>query len=288
MTQTFPPPAPPTLCIWINGSAQDAAAYYQQAIPHTCISPDSGGAEIKIGGVPIVLLGADGTYSPNPSISGFLRFSAEHFGSQDQAETALRETYANLGEGGELMPLQAYPFAPLFAWVRDRYGFTWQLLLETQQTGLPFYTPCLMFGNTTHGQCEAATDYWISLLGGQRLSLTRHGADSPLEDHAVQMTVFILAGATFTAMDGGSFHDFTFSPGVSLMLFYPDQAGIDGAWRGLSRVPEAERCGWCLDEWGISWQVLPTSIGSLMAHEESRSVLLSMGKIELNKLSTPE
>lgn len=285
MTSTFPPVSAPTACIWIDGDAAEAATYYAQALPLTASAPGAGVTTLSIDGTPLLLLGADATYSPNPSISGFLRFSSEKFGSREQAEEALRTVYAAIGEGGDLMPLQAYPFAPLFAWVRDRYGFTWQLLLEETPSGLPFFTPCFMFGNVAHGKCEQATDTWMALLGGERLSLTRHGEGSYLEPEAVQMTTFTMGGGVFTAIDAGTFHDFTFDPGVSITLLYKDQAGIDGAWSVLSQVADAERCGWCVDAYGVSWQVLPHNIGELMADTDARAKLMDMGKIDLGQFS---
>lgn len=284
MTKMYRPASAPTACVWINGDASAAATYYAQALPLTASAPGAGVTDLTIDGTILFLLGADDTYSPNPSISGFLRFSPDRFGSLEQAEQALRETYTAIGEGGELMPLQAYPFAPLFAWVRDRYGFTWQLFLEEAASGLPFFTPCFMFGNVAHGQCEQATDTWMDLLGGERLSLTRHGEGSYLEPEAVQMTTFTMGGGTFTAIDAGTFHEFTFDPGVSITLLYENQAGIDGAWSVLSQVADAERCGWCVDAYGVSWQVLPQNIGQLMADENTRAQLMSMGKIELSEL----
>ncbi|WP_237234554.1 VOC family protein [Rothia nasisuis] len=284
MTSTFPPASAPTACVWINGDAAEAATYYSQALPLTESAPGAGVTNLNVDGTSLLLLGADATYSPNPSISGFLRFSSDRFGSRELAEQALRATYAAIGEGGELMPLQAYPFAPLFAWVRDRYGFTWQLFLEEGTSGLPFFTPCFMFGNVAHGQCEQATDTWMALLGGKRLTLTRHGESSYLEPEAVQMTTFTMGGGTFTAIDAGTFHDFTFDPGVSMTLLYEDQAGIDGAWSVLSQVADAERCGWCVDAYGVSWQVLPQNIGQIMADTDARAKLMGMGKIDLRQL----
>lgn len=123
----------------------------------------------------------------------------------------------------------------------------------------------------------------MALLGGERLSLSRHGEGSYLEPEAVQLTTFTMGGGYFTAIDAGTFHDFTFDPAVSMVLFYKDQAGIDGAWSVLSQVKEAERCGWCVDAFGVSWQVLPSHIGQLVADPAALDKLLSMGKIELDR-----
>ena len=30
------------------------------------------------------------------------------------------------------------------------------------------------------------------------------------------------------------------------------QEEVDRCWAGLSSAPEAERCGWCVDRWGVS------------------------------------
>jgi predicted 3-demethylubiquinone-9 3-methyltransferase (glyoxalase superfamily) len=46
------------------------------------------------------------------------------------SEAEIDRLFAKLGEGGQvLMPLDAYPFSPKFAWVADRFGVTWQLNL---------------------------------------------------------------------------------------------------------------------------------------------------------------
>ena len=38
--------------------------------------------------------------------------------------------FAQLSEGGQtLMPLDAYPFSKRFAWISDRYGVSWQLMV---------------------------------------------------------------------------------------------------------------------------------------------------------------
>jgi predicted 3-demethylubiquinone-9 3-methyltransferase (glyoxalase superfamily) len=56
-----------------------------------------------------------------PSMSIFVDF---------ESEAELRNCYEQLLVGGaELMPLDNYGFSPLFGWLTDRFGVSWQLNL---------------------------------------------------------------------------------------------------------------------------------------------------------------
>jgi len=51
----------------------------------------------------------------------------------DTAEEEIERIFGRLAQGGTVfMPLAAYPFSPLFAWVADQFGVSWQLLLDDQ------------------------------------------------------------------------------------------------------------------------------------------------------------
>ncbi|WBT10030.1 VOC family protein [Corynebacterium sp. SCR221107] len=106
--------------------------------------------------------------------------------------------------------------------------------------------------------------------------------DGMLEKGSVEFTNFVLGGRWFAAMASGVFHDFTFSLGVSLILSVPVQTLIDHHRAELSAYPEAERCGWRKDRWGVSWQILPDNLGSLLQDEGFRSAFMSMGKIQID------
>jgi len=48
-----------------------------------------------------------------------------------ESEEQIRRLAAALAEGGaELMPLNNYGFSRLFTWVNDRFGVSWQLILN--------------------------------------------------------------------------------------------------------------------------------------------------------------
>ena len=277
-----------TLAIWCDGTADEAAQFYTDVFRDTSIVEQVPGiaATVSIHGFRLSLINGGNQYAPNPSISCILNFDPLLFGGEEQARAYLDELYERLSTGGVLMELGEYPFSPRYAWVRDRFGMTWQLMLtDPDGDPRPFVIPSFMFGGTNHANAEEATDAWIALFDNSRRgALYRYEEGGPLDAGTVMFTDFTLRGTWIAATDSGTFHDFTFTPGVSIIVSCRDQEEIDRYWAGLSAVPEAERCGWCVDRWGVSWQVVPHNIAELMANAATRDKILHMGKIDLAKL----
>ena len=272
--------------VWCNGTAAEAAEFYAETFREGSVVERAPGlaATVSIHGFRLSLIDGGNQYAPNPSISCILNFDPLLFGGEELARTYLDELYERLSAGGVLAELGEYPFSPRYAWVRDRFGMTWRLML-TDPAGepRPFILPCFTFGGANHANAEEATEAWIALFDdAHRGALRREGG--PTEAGTVMFTDFTLRGTWMAAMDSGTFHDFTFTPGVSMIVSCRDQEEIDRYWAGLSAVPEAERCGWCVDRWGVSWQVVPRNIAELMADAATRERILQMGKIDLASL----
>ena len=277
-----------TPAIWCDGTADEAARFYADVFREGSVVEQAPGlaATVSIHGFRLSLINGGDQYAPNPSISCILNFDPLLFGGEDQARAYLDELYERLSGGGVLMELGEYPFSARYTWVRDRFGMTWQLML-TDPAGepRPFILPAFMFGGTNPANAEEATEAWIALFDDSRRgALRRYEEGGPMEAGTVMFTDFTLRGTWMAAMDSGAFHDFTFTPGVSMIISCRGQEEIDRYWTGLSAVPEAERCGWCVDRWGVSWQVVPDNIAELIADAATREKILQMGKIDLTRL----
>ena len=277
-----------TPAIWCDGNADEAARFYADVFREGSVVEQVPGyaATVSIHGFRLSLINGSDQYTPNPSISCILNFDPLLFGGEEQARAYLDELYERLSAGGVLMELGEYPFSPRYAWVRDRFGMTWQLML-TDPAGepRPFILPAFMFGGTNHANAEEATEAWIALFDdARRGALYRYEEGGPMEAGTVMFTDFTLRGTWMTARDSGPSHNLIFTPGVSMIVSCRDQEEIDHYWAGLSAVPEAERCGWCVDRWGVSWQVVPHNIAELMADAATREKILHMGKIDLTGL----
>jgi predicted 3-demethylubiquinone-9 3-methyltransferase (glyoxalase superfamily) len=92
---------------------------------------------------------------------------------------------------------------------------------------------------------------------------------------------FELEGQRFLCLDGGPV--FKFNESISLLIECRDQKDVDYFYEKLSSVPEAEICGWLKDNYGLSWQVIPTRMIELMNDKDSevsRKVINAMLKMK--------
>lgn len=280
-------------CLWFNRTAAEAVAHYRRAFSNFEVvaehrypteglpdfQQDFAGdlltVEFEIDGYRIAAINADDHFRPNPSISLFVNFDPL---VDPQAREHLDKTWAVLTEGGrELMPLGEYDFSPRYAWVEDKFGVSWQLIL-TNPDGDPRPTiiPNLMFGAGVQGRAKEAIDFYASVFDGKVGSIYTYpeGVGVPGE---VMYADYQLLGEWFASNDGPDQAE-SFTCGVSLMINCDNQAEIDRYWDALSRVPEAEMCGWCADQFGVSWQVVPRDIDKLMSNPEAYQNMMKMKK----------
>ena len=99
---------------------------------------------------------------------------------------------------------------------------------------------------------------------------------------------FELDGQEFIALNGGP--AFTFSPAISLLVNCETQEEIDHFWDRLSEGGEIEQCGWLKDKYGVSWQVVPVILDTLLADtdragpERVMQAMLGMKKLDIEDL----
>lgn len=66
---------------------------------------------------------------------------------------------------------------------------------------------------------------------------------------------------------------------VSFMINCEDQNEIDTYWNYFTHEGSESQCGWCIDKYGLRWQVLPKNLGELMSKPDSFNVMMGQKKI---------
>lgn len=151
---------------------------------------------------------------------------------------------------------------------------------------MQFITPNLWFD----GNAKEAVDFYLSVFPDSKIISTTYYPKSTAEGLAdfqkdlagdVLTIEFQLGSQTFVAINAGS--EFKFSEAVSFSIACKDQEEIDYYWEKLSSVPEAEQCGWCKDQYGLSWQVVPENVEILLKKPGAFANMMQMHKLEIDK-----
>lgn len=209
-----------------------------------------------------------------------------------ESERQIDALWAALSDGGSvLMPLDAYDWSQKYGWLNDRYGLSWHIMLGKHADVGQTVSPSLLFVGRQAGKAEEAVRFYASVFGNSEIQgIARHDGDGTEPAGTVKHAQFRLEGGTFMEMDSALEHQFGFNEAVSFIVSCDTQGEIDRLWSALSAVPEAERCGWLKDRYGVSWQIVPSVLPELMSDPDPEksgrvmAALMGMGKLDIGRL----
>jgi predicted 3-demethylubiquinone-9 3-methyltransferase (glyoxalase superfamily) len=149
-----------------------------------------------------------------------------------------------------------------------------------------------MFVGEQCGRAEEAINFYVSVFDNAHVDGIFRDENNEAPDKAgtIKHAAFTLEGQAFAAMDSARGHTFAFNEAISLMVHCDTQEEIDYSWGKLSAVPEAEQCGWLKDQFGFSWQIVPTAMDEIFLEKDEKKIarvteaFLKMKKFDLAKL----
>ena len=141
---------------------------------------------------------------------------------------------------------------------------------------MPKQIPCLWFD----GRAEEAAEYYVSVFPDSAVTQVTRGPEGRA------MTVsFSLDGHDYVALNGGP--QFTFTEAISFQIHCADQDEVDHYWSRLTDGGQESQCGWLKDRFGVSWQVVPVELFTLLSDpdpgraQRATQAMLQMRKIDV-------
>jgi predicted 3-demethylubiquinone-9 3-methyltransferase (glyoxalase superfamily) len=138
-------------------------------------------------------------------------------------------------------------------------------------------------------QAEEAANFYVSLFKKSKIINTvRYSDAGPGPKGSVMTVTFELAGQQFMALNGGP--HIHFSEAISLLINCETQQEVDDLWEKLSAGGKKDHCGWLKDKYGLSWQVIPTTLGKMLQDQDPKKsqrvmqAMLQMDKIDIARL----
>lgn len=279
--------------LWFDKEAVEAAEFYSATFPDSKITnvttitdTPSGDCDIvwfELLGQPFQAISAGPLFKFTPAISFLVRC---------QTTEQVDDLWSKLSEGGTpLMALDSYPFSDRYGWTTDRYGLSWQVMLDARGDIDQTIVPTLMYVGDVCGKAQEAIDHYTSVFPYSKIEhVDRYPEGSePDRPGTVRHAYFALDGYKLAAMDSAYDHEFGFNEAISFIVPCDDQEEIDRYWAELSAVPESEQCGWLKDRFGVSWQVTPTVLDELMGQgTEEQKARVTQAFLQMKKFDIAE
>lgn len=146
-------------------------------------------------------------------------------------------------------------------------------------------TPFLWFNH----EAEEAAKFYASLIRGSKIThVTRIPSADGSGPGTAMVVEFELAGQPLVALNGGPTYRLT--PAFSLSVSCRGQREVDFLWTQLSRGGQKSQCGWLVDRFGLSWQIVPVRLMELLSDpdpgraQRAMGAMMKMTKIDVAKL----
>jgi predicted 3-demethylubiquinone-9 3-methyltransferase (glyoxalase superfamily) len=120
------------------------------------------------------------------------------------------------------------------------------------------------------------------------VSTTRYGDAGPGPKGSLMTATISLDGQELMLLNGGP--TFKFSQATSLFVSCETQAEVDDHWSKLTAGGKEVQCGWLVDRFGVSWQIIPTALMKLMSDKDAKKAarvmqaMMKMVKIDIKGL----
>ncbi len=144
-------------------------------------------------------------------------------------------------------------------------------------------------------EAEEAAKFYVSIFNNSSINrITRYGKNrnKSMSEGKVMTVEFELDGQHFVALNGGP--RYKFSEAISFIVNCDTQEELDFYWERLSEGgdPKAQVCGWLKDTYGVSWQIVPSTLNDMIndanpdkAERVMNALLQMKAKLNINQLT---
>jgi predicted 3-demethylubiquinone-9 3-methyltransferase (glyoxalase superfamily) len=137
-------------------------------------------------------------------------------------------------------------------------------------------TPCLWF-HTQTGNISKVVEYYKNIFAENFRNEDIVSLGSTPSGNTEICNVYIF-DVKYNFMSTEIEHN-PFNDSVGLVLECKNQEEIDLYWDYFTELGKEVECGWCIDKYGLRWQILPENLEELMSKPNGYATLMNQKKI---------
>ncbi len=134
-----------------------------------------------------------------------------------------------------------------------------------------------------NSNAENAAKFYTSIFKNSKILSAMPGSNGKPMGVTVE-----IEGREFILFNGGPMNDdWKFTGATSFFINCETQQEVDHYWNKLSEGGRTDRCGWLTDQFGITWQVVPTILGKVLGDPDrtragrAMEAMMKMTKLDI-------
>jgi len=268
-------------CLWFNGESKAAAEFYCSLFKNSKITAENPLVVMfELNGFKVMALNGGPEFKFTPAISLFVL-------CENIEET--NNLWSKLIKGGKtLIDIGKHDWSECYGWLEDKYGMTWQISVVNKPGDAQKITPSMLFTGQQFGRAKEAIEHYSSVFENSKTDALMLYPAGDANEGKVLYSEFRLNQYPLIAMDGPGEHHFKFNEAVSFVVNCETQKEIDHYWDRLTDGGSESMCGWLVDKFGVSWQIVPHNIGALInapgKGQRAMQALMKMRKLNIADL----
>ena len=152
---------------------------------------------------------------------------------------------------------------------------------------MPQITPFMWFED----KAEEAAKFYVPLFKNSKIqNISYYGDAGPRPAGTAMVVEFELDGQDFMALNGGPAGTLEGQPPISLFVSCETQDEVDKLWDKLGEGGRTLQCGWLVDKYGFTWNIVPQGLADLLGSDDTErqqramKAMLQMEKLDINEL----
>lgn len=159
--------------------------------------------------------------------------------------------------------------------------------VSAEEEAMSQIIPYLWFND----EAEEAAKFYVSVFKDAKIdNVSRYTEAGPLPAGTAMVVEFQIYGQDVMALNGGTPSAADGQPPIALFVSCDTQAEVDVLWDKLSDGGRKLQCGWLVDKYGVSWNIVPAGLGDLLGSDDTEKqqramkAMLQMEKLDINEL----
>lgn len=140
--------------------------------------------------------------------------------------------------------------------------------------------PCIWF-SFEEGKISPIISYYEKIFGDdfKTLSILPLGETPDGYGEMCEVKIF---GEKYTFMNTKNKHH-DLNDAISFIINCENQNEIDKFWNYFTLEGEESQCGWCIDKFGLRFQIIPNNLDELMKTPNSWDIMMNQKKIIISE-----